>query len=323
MPADRIVITTGSSGGFLLAFLALFEPGDRVAISAPGYPAYRNILEALGCIPVPIEVDASTRFVVTAGLIEAAHARTPLAGALLMSPGNPSGTMIAPDALRDICDCCERLGIAFVSDEIYHGLTYGAPAQTALRYSPQATIVNSFSKYYCMTGWRIGWLIAPEPLMRSLERLQQSLAISVPYLSQIAAEAAFDADDELEAVRAGYAQSRAALLHALPTLGFTDIHPPDGAFLHLRRCRPLHERLARLLQADAVGSRRGDNAGPRLRPGPWKPNAPVLLCRKAGGRRRSDHASEGMVAGRITLTCGFDDAPENRCIVEPRRTIVR
>lgn len=230
VPADRIVITTGSSGGFLLAFLALFEPGDRVAISAPGYPAYRNILEALGCIPVPIEVGAATRFVVTADLIEAAHANTPLAGTLLMSPGNPSGTMIAPDALRDICDCCERLGIAFVSDEIYHGLTYGASAQTALRYSSQATIVNSFSKYYCMTGWRIGWLIAPEPLMRSLERLQQSLAISVPYLSQVAAEAAFEANDELETVKAGYAQSRAALLEALPALGFTNLHPPDGAF---------------------------------------------------------------------------------------------
>ena len=230
VPPDRIVITTGSSGGFLLAFLALFEPGDRVAISAPGYPAYRNILEALGCVPVPIEVDPATRFVVTADLIEAAHRQAPLAGALLMSPANPSGTMIAPDALRDICECCDRLGIVFVSDEIYHGLTYGGPAQTALRYSPRAMIVNSFSKYYCMTGWRVGWLVAPEPLVRPLERLQQSLAISVPYLSQVAAEAAFDARDELEAVKAGYAESRAALLDALPKLGFAGIHPPDGAF---------------------------------------------------------------------------------------------
>ena len=230
VPAERVVVTTGSSGGFLLAFLALFEPGDRVAISAPGYPAYRNILEALGCVPVPIEVGPATRFVVTARMIEEAHAQTPLAGVLLMSPANPSGTMIDPDALRDICECCDRLGIAFVSDEIYHGLTYGPAAETALRYSPHATIVNSFSKYYCMTGWRVGWLVAPEALVRPLERLQQSLAISVPFLSQVAAEAAFDATDELEAVKAGYAASRAALLEALPKLGFAGIHPPDGAF---------------------------------------------------------------------------------------------
>ena len=230
VPAGRIVVTTGSSGGFLLAFLALFEPGDRVAISAPGYPAYRNILEALGCVPVPIEVGPATRFVVTADLIDAAHRQTPLAGVLLMSPANPSGTMIAPDALRDICEACDRLGIAFVSDEIYHGLTYGEREESALRYSPHATVVNSFSKYYCMTGWRIGWLVAPEALVRPLERLQQSLAISVPYLSQVAAEAAFDARDELESVKAGYARSRTALLEALPRLGFTGIHPPDGAF---------------------------------------------------------------------------------------------
>ena len=226
----RIVVTTGSSGGFLLAFLALFGAGDRVAISAPGYPAYRNILEALGCVAVPIEVGAATRFTVTADLITRAHREAKLAGVLLMSPANPSGTMIAPDDLREICEVCARETIAFVSDEIYHGLTYGARAETALRFSPDVMVVNSFSKYYCMTGWRVGWLVVPEPLVRPLERLQQSLAISVPYLSQVGAEAAFESRDELEAVKAGYAQSRSLLLDALPGLGFRDIHPPDGAF---------------------------------------------------------------------------------------------
>ncbi len=227
---ERVVITTGSSGGFLLSFLALFDAGDRIAISAPGYPAYRNILEALGCVAVPIEVDVSSRLVVTAGQIEAAHREAPLAGVLLMSPANPSGTMIGRAALQDICERCDALGIAFVSDEIYHGLTFGEPATTALSFSDKAIVVNSFSKYYCMTGWRVGWLIVPDNLVRPLERLQQSLAISVPYLSQIGAEAAFDARDELETVKAGYAESRAMLLDALPKLGFAGIHPPDGAF---------------------------------------------------------------------------------------------
>ncbi len=226
----RVVVTTGSSGGFILSFLALFDAGDRIAVAAPGYPAYRNILEALGCVCVPLEVGPDTRHAVTAAMVEEAHRRHGLAGVLLMSPANPSGTMIGAHALRDICETCDRLGVAFVSDEIYHGLTYGAPAETALRFSPRVVVVNSFSKYYCMTGWRIGWLVAPDELVRSLERLQQSLAISVPYLSQVAAEAAFDARDELEAVKAGYAESRALLLDALPRLGFAGIHPPDGAF---------------------------------------------------------------------------------------------
>lgn len=226
----RIVVTTGSSGGFTLSFLALFDAGDRVAIAAPGYPAYRNILEALGCECVVLDVGPDTRHAVNAAMIAEAHERRGLAGVLLMSPANPSGTVLAPDVLREVCEACDRLGIAFVSDEIYHGLTYAGPAETALRFSERAIVVNSFSKYYCMTGWRVGWLVMPGDLVRPVERLQQSLAISVPYLSQVAAEAAFDARDELEAIKAGYAQSRALLLDALPRLGFADIHPPDGAF---------------------------------------------------------------------------------------------
>ena len=227
---QRVVVTTGSSGGFILSFLALFSAGDRVAIAEPGYPAYRNILEALGCVCVPIPVSAATRNIVTSAMIEQAHHAQPLSGVLLMSPANPSGTMMTREDLTSVCETCERLGIAFVSDEIYHGLTYTMPAETALRFSDNAVVVNSFSKYYCMTGWRVGWLVVPENLVRTFERLQQSLAISVPFLSQVAAEAAFDARDELEAVKAHYVESRAHLLDALPRLGFQDIYPPDGAF---------------------------------------------------------------------------------------------
>ena len=227
---SRIVVTTGSSGGFISSFLSVFDAGDRVAVAAPGYPAYLNILEALGCIAAPLETRAGDRWIVTAQMIEAAHREKPLKGALLMSPANPSGVMMAPHTLREVCETCERLGIAFISDEIYHGLTYDQPAETALRYSQNAIVVNSFSKYYCMTGWRVGWLVLPESLVRTAERLQQSLAISVPYLSQVAAEAAFDARDELEAVKAGYARNRALLMQALPKMGITEFHPPDGAF---------------------------------------------------------------------------------------------
>ena len=228
--AGRIAVTTGSSAGFILAFLAMFDAGQRIAISAPGYPAYRNILEALGLEAVLIETTAATRHVVTGAMLAAEHARQKLDGALLMSPVNPTGTMMSAEGLADICRTCAALGIKFISDEIYHGLTYGAPAATALAFSADAVVVNSFSKYFCMTGWRIGWLVLPPALVRPVERLQQSLAISVPYLSQVAAEAAFDAREELEAVKAGYARNRDLLLHELPRLGFSDFHPADGAF---------------------------------------------------------------------------------------------
>jgi aspartate/methionine/tyrosine aminotransferase len=227
---ERVVATTGSSAGFILAFLALFDPGARIAIAAPGYPAYRNILEALGLEAVALPTQAADRHVVTAAMIAAAHQEAPLAGALLMSPANPTGTMTSPEALAEICATCDRLGVAFISDEIYHGLSYGAPEATALSFSPNAVVVNSFSKYYCMTGWRIGWLVLPDALVRPVERLQQSFAISVPTLGQIAAEAAFDAREELEAVKAGYARNREILLNELPRIGVSDFHPVDGAF---------------------------------------------------------------------------------------------
>lgn len=228
--AERVVVTTGSSGGFILAFLACFEPGDRVAITAPGYPAYRNILVALGLEPVAIAVGPQTRFALTPELIARAHAEKPLAGVLTMSPANPTGVVMTPDAIAAVAAECRRLGLWYISDEIYHGLTYDAPATTALAADPEAIVVNSFSKYYCMTGWRVGWLVVPERLVRPIERLQQNLSISVPFLSQIAGEAALDATAECEAIKAGYAANRAYLLQALPEIGLGDFLPVDGAF---------------------------------------------------------------------------------------------
>ncbi len=228
--SDRVMVTTGSSGAFLLAFLAGFDAGARIGVVQPGYPAYANILEALGLRPAPIEVGAETRFAPTVELIEAAHRRERLNGLLLMSPANPTGSMIAPAELEKICAFCEDAGVVLVSDEIYHRLEYEGRAETALRFSQGAIVVNSFSKYYAMTGWRLGWAIAPTSLARPMERLQQSLAICAPTLSQRAALAAFDAGEELESIKRGYARSRSLLLRQLPQIGLPLFAPPDGAF---------------------------------------------------------------------------------------------
>jgi len=227
---ERIIVTTGSSAGFILAFLAMFEAGDRVAIANPGYPPYRHILTALGCEPVLIETDASTRFAITGESLRAVHAKKPLAGVLVASPANPTGTMMTPQALTDLIGTAEREGIRFISDEIYHGLDYAVPATTALRLSESALVINSFSKYFCMTGWRIGWMVAPEPLVRPIERLQGNLLVSVPTLSQIAAEAAFGGLEELEAIKHGYEDNRKILTEGLPSAGLDRFLPVDGAF---------------------------------------------------------------------------------------------
>ena len=226
----RIAVTTGSSGGFLLAFLTLFNPGDRVGIASPGYPPYRTFLTALGLEPVEIDLDAESRWALDADAIEKTHSKTPLAGLLIASPANPTGTIITPEALKGLCATCDALGIRLVSDEIYHGLTYGAEAETALRFDGRAVVVNSFSKYWCMTGWRIGWLVVAEELERPVERLAQNLFISAPKLSQVAAIAALDAKEELENVRAVYARNRARLLNELPKAGMDSFLPADGAF---------------------------------------------------------------------------------------------
>ncbi len=228
--AERVVVTTGSSGGFILAFLAMFEPGDRVAVTVPGYPPYRHILTALGCEPVLIETSSETRHALTGEALLAAHRKTPLKGVLVASPANPTGTMMSKQALSSLMAAAQGAGIRFISDEIYHGLDYAFPAVTAAELSDQALIINSFSKYFCMTGWRVGWMVVPETLVRPIERLQQNLSISVPALSQIAAEAAFDGREEMEAIKHGYQENRRILIEGLPKAGLNKFLPVDGAF---------------------------------------------------------------------------------------------
>jgi aspartate/methionine/tyrosine aminotransferase len=226
----RVVVTTGSSGGFILAFLSLFEPGDRVALANPGYPPYRHILSALGCEPVLIETSAETRWALSAKALLAAHQRKPLKGVVIASPANPTGTMMDADALTRLIAVAEAEGIRVISDEIYHGLDYAFAAETAANVSDLVVVINSFSKYFCMTGWRVGWMIVPEVLVRSIECLQGNLAISVPTLAQVAAEAAFDGREEMEAVKHGYEENRRILVNGLPKAGLDKFLPVDGAF---------------------------------------------------------------------------------------------
>jgi len=226
----RVAVTTGSSGGFILAFLALFEPGDRVALANPGYPPYRHILSALGCEPVLIDTSAETRWALTPEALLAEHRQKPLAGLVVASPANPTGTMMTAEALGALIAAAEGAGIKMISDEIYHGLDYAFRAETAARLSERALVINSFSKYFCMTGWRIGWMVVPESLVRTIDRLQGNLAISVPTLAQIAAEAAFDGREEMEAVKHGYEENRRILTEGLPKAGLDKFLPVDGAF---------------------------------------------------------------------------------------------
>jgi len=229
VPPERIVVTTGSSAGFVLAFLALFDPGAKVALPSPGYPCYRHILTALGQSPVLLPTDAASRWMPTAQQIEAA-ARDGLAGLVIASPANPTGTMLERGRLAEIVAACQRCDLALVSDEIYHGLAYALPEETALAHSGEAIVVNSFSKYFSMTGWRVGWLVVPQVLVRPIERLAQNLYISPPAIAQVAALGAFDGTDELAANKAVYAENRALLLRELPKAGLERIVPADGAF---------------------------------------------------------------------------------------------
>jgi aspartate/methionine/tyrosine aminotransferase len=226
----RVVVTTGSSGAFVLAFLALFEPGDRVALANPGYPPYRHILSALGCEPVLIETSSDTRWALSAKALIAAHQRAPLKGVVIASPANPTGTMIDADALSRLIAIAEAEGIRVISDEIYHGLDYAFAAETAANVSDRVVVINSFSKYFCMTGWRVGWMVVPENLVRPIDRLQGNLAISVPTLAQIAAEAAFEGREEMQAVKHGYEENRRILTEGLPKTGLDKFLPVDGAF---------------------------------------------------------------------------------------------
>ena len=232
VPAERVVVTIGSSGAFLLSFLAAFEPGDRVAMTAPSYPAYRNILTALGIVPVEIPAGPETRFQPTPRLLEDWLSRHGgrFDGLIGASPANPTGTMLDPAELAALAGWCEATGVRLVSDEIYHGITYGRTATTAAALSPSAIVINSFSKYFSMTGWRLGWMIVPDDLLRPVECLAQNLFISPPAISQRAAVAAFGCRAELDANVARYAANRALLLERLPQAGLDRLAPADGAF---------------------------------------------------------------------------------------------
>ena len=228
VPVDRIVVTTGSSGGFVLAFLSAFDVGDRVALAEPGYPCYRNILSALGIEPVGLPVDQSSRFQPTVAMLEALE--HPIDGLIVASPSNPTGTMVRRDELAALSAYCAANRIRLISDEIYHGIVYDVAATMVWALNHDAVVINSFSKYFSMTGWRIGWMVVPEDLMKSVERLAQNFFISPPTLSQVAAVAAFDCHDELRANVAVYAENRALLLDRLPAAGLNRLSQADGAF---------------------------------------------------------------------------------------------
>lgn len=230
--AERVIVTTGSSAAFNLAFLGLFDAGDAVAIARPGYPAYRNILKALGLTVVEVPVNAGTHFTLTPESLEKAQREggVRLKGVLLASPANPTGTVTGKAQLAELARYCEGEGISLISDEIYHGLTFSGDEASALEIGDRAVIINSFSKYYCMTGWRIGWMVVPPELVRPLECLAQSLYISAPELSQIAAIAALGAGEELELYKASCRANRDYLMERLPRLGLPLLSPMDGAF---------------------------------------------------------------------------------------------
>lgn len=225
--SDRITIVSGASAGFTLAFLAAFDAGDRVAVLEPGYPCYRNTLLALGATPVPIAVGPESRWIPTRAMLDAAG---PLDGLVIASPSNPTGTTLDPTSLDDIARYCSQRGIQLIADEIYHGITYNGPAPTLAGRARDAVVINSFSKYFSMTGWRLGWMVIPDHLRDVVDRLQQNLYICAPHVSQIAGLAAFDCADELDGHVARYAANRDILIVGLAAAGIDRIAAADGAF---------------------------------------------------------------------------------------------
>ena len=221
----RVVVTPGSSGAFMLAFSALFDAGERVALGEPGYPSYRQIMRAMSLEPVGIQTAPENRYQPRPEEIP-----EDVAGLMLASPGNPSGTMLGLEDYRRLLGRAAELGVAVISDEIYHGLSYGGRCHSALEVSDDVYVINSFSKYFSMTGWRVGWMVVPEDHIRTIERIAQNMFICPPHASQVAALAALNAVDECEANLTTYAENRRLLLEALPKIGFDRIAPPDGAF---------------------------------------------------------------------------------------------
>lgn len=224
----RIAVTIGASAAFPLAFLSCFNPGDKIALAAPYYPPYYNILVALGLKPLVIPCGIETGFQPSVALLKALPEQPD--GLIIASPANPTGSMLAPEALQALCRYCDEVGIRLISDEIYHGLTYGKPQSSAAQFSENAVIINSFSKYFSMTGWRIGWSVFPDNLIRVAERLATNLFISPPFISQVAAEAALDCQEELETHRATYETARHVVINGLRAAGFSRFSTPDGAF---------------------------------------------------------------------------------------------
>jgi aspartate/methionine/tyrosine aminotransferase len=228
IPTSRIIATTGSSAGFILSFLSAFDAGDRVALAAPGYPAYRHILKSLAIVPKLISVDESTRFQPTVDHLKSLPSLPD--GLIVGSPANPTGSILPAEEFRELAEFCERHGIRLISDEIYHGITYGMASSTAAEISETAIVINSFSKYFCMTGWRLGWLVVPPDLNRSIECLAQNLFIAPPTISQYGGIEVFDCQEELNANVQRYSNNRDILLSKLPELGFDKLAPADGAF---------------------------------------------------------------------------------------------
>lgn len=222
---DRVVVTPGSSGAFILAFSALFDAGDRVALGEPGYPSYRQILRALSLDPVGIPTRAQDRYQPRPQDLPA-----DAQGLILASPGNPSGTVLRREELAALTARAAELGMNVISDEIYHGLDYGAGFHSALEVTDEVFVINSFSKYFSMTGWRVGWMVVPETMIRTVERIAQNMFICPPHASQVAALAALDCFEEADANLAVYAENRRLMLERLPQIGFSRIAPPEGAF---------------------------------------------------------------------------------------------
>jgi aspartate/methionine/tyrosine aminotransferase len=224
----RVVVTTGSSGGFVLGFLAMFDPGDRIAMAAPAYPAYRNLLMALGLEAVELQARAEDRWQMTPALLETLE--RPVQGLLLASPANPTGAVLTKPELAALADWARTNRVRLLSDEIYHGIEFGPRATSALEVDDQAIVFNGFSKYFCMTGWRLGWMVVPPDLERPVERLAQNLHIAAPTLAQQGAVVAFDCRDELDANVRRYAANRNVLVETLTRAGVSNLVPPDGAF---------------------------------------------------------------------------------------------
>jgi aspartate/methionine/tyrosine aminotransferase len=227
VPVDRVMAVSGASAGFSLAFLACFDAGDRVGVLAPGYPCYRNALLALGIEPVVIPVGPAARWAPTSSLLDAAGH---LDGLIVASPSNPTGTVLSAESLADLTALCRERSIQLISDEIYHGITYEHPAPSALASSSEAVVINSFSKYFSMTGWRLGWVVMPDALVDAFERLQQNFYICPPHVSQVVGLAAFDCQAELDRHVARYRSNRSLLLDGLAAAGITSVADADGAF---------------------------------------------------------------------------------------------